>query len=196
MTDDGARDNTHDGGGPDGMDPETPEEVPVEAEPVGRHERLRVAVGTCAVVVALVLWFGVSQWSEGKCVWSWGPQLGPLVNDPLADKELLGLTLVYSSERRGPKLSNLFSVTSISCQTIVSRAFEPGPDGAAATVEEIFEFAKDNGWTQSGEILRSVDNIIIDMSKPYSRSREKHATISIGGQWQDQPRAVLTFIWG
>jgi hypothetical protein len=79
---------------------------------------------------------------------------------------------------------------------MVDRSFEPGPGGAVATAEDIFEFAKDNGWTQSGEILRSVDNIIIDMSKPYSRSRDKHVTMSIGGQWDDDLWVGLTFTWG
>ncbi|MDR0627819.1 MAG: hypothetical protein LBG11_11310 [Bifidobacteriaceae bacterium] len=176
--------------------PEASAETPAGAwSGHGPSRRVRVAAVVFALVVVPVFVLVVA-WSEGKCVWSWGPQLGPLVNDPLADKELLGLTLVHSSERRGPQLSNLWSFTPASCQTMVDRSFEPGPGGAVATAEDIFEFAKDNGWTQSGEILRSVDNIIIDMSKPYSRSRDKHVTMSIGGQWDDDLWVGLTFTWG
>jgi hypothetical protein len=140
------------------------------------------------VVVGFVVGLGVWNWGEEQCLWTLKPQLGPIVRDPLADKELLGLTLISSSERTGHKLDNFMAI-SPSCQTDVWRIFEPGPEGVGVTVDEIVEFAAENGWVVTQRPPMATH---WQLAKPYGEFLAKYVTVS-GGNGDGS--VMLSFIW-
>jgi hypothetical protein len=140
------------------------------------------------VVVGFVVGLGVWNWGEEQCLWTLEPQLGPIVRDPLADKGLLGLTLISSSERTGHKLDNFMAI-SPSCQTIVRRTFGSGPDGSAATVGRIVESAEENGWIVTKQPPSSAYWVLV---KPYGGSLAK--SVNMSGRDGDDS-VLLSFIW-
>jgi hypothetical protein len=140
------------------------------------------------VVVGFVVGLGVWNWGEEQCLWTLEPQLGPIVRDPLADKELLGLTLISSSERKGSKLDNFMAI-SPSCQTAVRRSFELDPEGPEGTMEKIAEFAEESGWVAT---RRPPMSSSWELVKPYGEFLAKSVRVSRG---MGDRSVTLTFIW-
>ncbi|MDR1295732.1 MAG: hypothetical protein LBK59_12420 [Bifidobacteriaceae bacterium] len=98
------------------------------------------------LVLAAVLALGLGIYDFGKgSAWGGDEPLGPLVDDPLAAKDLLGLTLSYSEEIPQTSLDYFMSIEGHWAS--VERRFEAGPWGLAGTVERIVAYAQDSGWT-------------------------------------------------
>jgi hypothetical protein len=156
---------------------------------------LRVTVAGVVAVVILLVTVGVYNWGADRCLWKAGAVLGPLVHDPLAAEDLLGLELIHSSQDSGRELSNIFSKAG-ACLTLVTRSFEPGPDGEAGTLNRIVEFAEENGWWVS-EFSRRPGHVSVDLRKPYSDAKSKSASVRVADvSMDDPPFILLTIKWG
>ncbi|MDR1186992.1 MAG: hypothetical protein LBK95_05990 [Bifidobacteriaceae bacterium] len=161
----------------------------------GRWSRRRVKVMALVLALAVGGWLGqvVWRWGEDKCLWSPDVPFRALLNDPLADKELLGLKLDHASETRGSTLGNLISLNPL-CRSVLDRAFTPGPDGAAADARRIVEFAEDNGWVVTDRFGDNGD-FSAWLRKPHSQS-----AISAWVRGDDDPAArsprVSVEVWG
>jgi hypothetical protein len=152
-----------------------------------------VMIGLVVLMVCGFCGMTVWVWGEKECLWSSEPQLGPLVSDPLADKELLGLTSIRSSEREGSNIDN-FLAPGPSCQTTVKRTFGASVEGAGATVDRIVEFAEDNGWIITEESRPSYPMVYLD--KPYDDDRAKSVIVSGHDSGDSGHSVTLTLIWG
>ncbi|MDR1295731.1 MAG: hypothetical protein LBK59_12415, partial [Bifidobacteriaceae bacterium] len=96
------------------------------------------------LVAGLALGWGIYDFGKGSA-WGGDEPLGPLVDDPLAAKDLLGLTLSHSEEIPQTSLEYFMSIESHRASVI--RRFEPGPWGSVGTVERIAAYGEDHGWT-------------------------------------------------
>ncbi|MDR1186994.1 MAG: hypothetical protein LBK95_06000, partial [Bifidobacteriaceae bacterium] len=105
---------------------EPAEQAVVAPGPAGRLPWWWNKTGAVVVVSVLVALVGFAVWTWGKdrCLWSPDVPFRALVNDPLADKELLGLELGHSREKRGSTPNNLIALNPM-CGSVVDRSFTP-----------------------------------------------------------------------
>ncbi|MDR0366760.1 MAG: hypothetical protein LBH68_08045 [Bifidobacteriaceae bacterium] len=108
----------------------------------------RRALRRLAVFLGVLLVAGVA-WAipAGKAAGLWLPdqRLRPLTHDPLAAKDLLGLSLIRAEDHAAAGFHNFLSPMP-NRTAYVERRFTAGAGGPEATIEKISAFAEANGW--------------------------------------------------
>jgi hypothetical protein len=128
---------------------------------------------------------------EERRLFSGDQPFGPLVRDPLAAKDLLGLTLLNAVDRPTDLPTHWWDFnTEPSLTSTLSRGFSPGPDGTATTVDAIVAFAESHGWTVVGpDAQEGPGNVAL--AKPYG-DKTKLCSVWVS---TDSSEVRLTMAW-
>jgi hypothetical protein len=142
--------------------------------PAARHARGWWALSQrtrLGVVLGVGLALVVCVFFAGKALHLWAPEnsLRPLKQDPLAAEDLLGMKLIRSNENSGAGLFNwLVLFDSNPNQTFIMREFAvDSPEDTDAAVDQITQYALDNGWEQETQLFW--DSETPDLIKPHGK---------------------------
>ncbi|MDR1189834.1 MAG: hypothetical protein LBK95_20675 [Bifidobacteriaceae bacterium] len=104
------------------------------------------------LVIVVAAGLPIYQWGKANLWWDVDEDLKPLVDDPMADKRLLGMKSLEAgylpaAAARESALGSLLDEIGVSPGPWVDRVFEAGDQGGQAAFDSVIEAAQAEGWT-------------------------------------------------